>query len=195
MRLKEFITESVSGQDVLSYIQRTHHEPLTAQLSQAVLQQPKWELRPVPLQDLHIPDQGYDDDPEYEPAADPYDRVQDIDPEHAGEVSIHNVDRKPIVIDAKGYICAGQNVGDVDSREHLITRALIKGLKTHAKALKTRHTVNAIALLRNPKTVKEALASPEYSQWIAAIHAEMSSLIDKQTFEVCPTPHRQRWSH
>jgi hypothetical protein len=32
-------------------------------------------------------------------------------------------------------------VGDVDSREHLITRALIKGLKTHAKALKTRNTV------------------------------------------------------
>jgi hypothetical protein len=109
MRLIEFITESVTGQDVLSYIQRTHHEPLTAQLSRAVLQQPKWELRPVPLQDLHIPDQGYDDDPEYEPAADPYDRVQDIDPEHAGEVSIHNVDRKPIVIDREGYIIDGNH--------------------------------------------------------------------------------------
>jgi len=109
MRLKEFITESVTGQDVLSYIQQTHHEPLTAQLSQAVLQQPEWELRSVPLQDLHIPDQGYDDDPEYEPAADPYDRVQDIDPEHAGEVSIHNVDRKPIVIDREGYIIDGNH--------------------------------------------------------------------------------------
>jgi hypothetical protein len=83
-------------------------------------------------------------------------------------------------------------VGDIDSREHLITRALIKGLKTHAKTLKTRHTVNAIALLRNPKTVKEALASPQYSEWIAAIHAEMSSLIEKQTFEVCPTPHGRK---
>ena len=109
MRLKEFITESVTGQDVLSYIQRTHHEPLTTQLSQAVLQQPEWELRSVPLQDLHIPDQGYDDDPEYEPAADPYDRVQDIDPEHAGEVSIHNVDRKPIVVDREGYIIDGNH--------------------------------------------------------------------------------------
>jgi hypothetical protein len=109
MRLKEFITESVTGQDVLSYIQRTHHEPLTTQLSQAVLQQPEWELRSVPLQDLHIPDQGYDDDPEYEPAADPYDRVQDIDPEHAGEVSIHNVDRKPIVIDREGFIIDGNH--------------------------------------------------------------------------------------
>jgi hypothetical protein len=96
------------------------------------------------------------------------------------------------VIDAKGYICAGHNVGDVDSREHLITRALSKGPKTHAKALKTRHTVNAIALLRNPKTVKEALASPQYSQWIPAINAEMSFLIDKHTFEVCPTPHGRK---
>jgi hypothetical protein len=29
---------------------------------------------------------------------------------------------------------------------------------------------------RNPKTVKEALSSPEYSQWVDAIQAEMSSL-------------------
>jgi hypothetical protein len=109
MRSREFITKSVTGQDVLSYIQQTHHEPLTAQLSQAVLQQPEWELRSVPLQDLHIPDQGYDDDPDYEPAADPYNRVQDIDPEHAGEVSIHNVDRKPIVIDREGFIIDGNH--------------------------------------------------------------------------------------
>jgi hypothetical protein len=54
------------------------------------------------------------------------------------------------VIDAKGYVCAGQNVGDIASREHLITRALIKGLKTHAKALTNRHTVNAIALIAQP---------------------------------------------
>ena len=96
------------------------------------------------------------------------------------------------VIDAKGYVCAGQNVGDIASRDHLITRALIKGLKTHVKAVTNRHTVNAIALLRNPKTVREALASPEYSQWIAAIHAEMSSLIDKHTFDVCPIPHGRK---
>jgi hypothetical protein len=83
-------------------------------------------------------------------------------------------------------------VGDIASRDHLITRALIKGLKTHAKAVTNRHTVNAIALLRNPKTVREALASPEYSQWIAAIHAEMSSLIDKHTFDVCPIPHGRK---
>ena len=92
------------------------------------------------------------------------------------------------MIDAKGYVCAGQNVGDIASREHLNTRALIKGLKTHVRASQNRHTVNAIALLRNPKTVREALASPEYFKWTAAIHAEMSFLIDKHTFDVCPIP-------
>jgi len=112
MRAHEFIIESTntaSAQQIWDYIQQTHDEPLTAQLSRAVLQQPKWELRSVPLQDLHIPDQSYDDDPEYEPAADPYDRVQDINPEHAGEVSVHNVDRKPIVIDREGYIIDGNH--------------------------------------------------------------------------------------
>jgi len=112
MRAHEFIIESTntaSAQQIWDYIQQTHDEPLTAQLRRAVLQQPKWELRSVPLQDLHIPDQGYDDDPEYEPAADPYNRVQDINPEHAGEVSIHNVDRKPIVIDREGYIIDGNH--------------------------------------------------------------------------------------
>ncbi len=61
------------------------------------------------------------------------------------------------VIDAKGYVCAGQNLADLDSRAHLITRALIKGLKAHVRTSQNRHTINAIALLRNPKTVREAL--------------------------------------
>ena len=75
---------------------------------------------------------------------------------------------------------------------NILLPALIKGLKAHARVSANRHTINAIALLRNPKTVREALASPQYSQWIAAIHAEMSSLIDKYTFDVCPDPHGRK---
>ena len=56
------------------------------------------------------------------------------------------------------------------------------------RASQNRHTVNAIALLCNPKTVREALSSPEYSKWTAAIHGEMSFLIEKHTFDVCPIP-------
>lgn len=96
------------------------------------------------------------------------------------------------VIDAKGCACAGQNVHDLASREHLITPALVKGLKPHMRASKNQHTINAIALLRNPKNVLETLASHEYSQWIAAIQTEMSSLVDKHTFDVCPIPHGRK---
>jgi hypothetical protein len=39
-------------------------------------------------------------------------------------------------------------VHDLISREHLITPALVKGLKAHMRASKNQHTINAIALLR-----------------------------------------------
>jgi hypothetical protein len=108
MRAKEFVREDVDGQQVLDYIHSTHHEPLTTQLQQAVLSYPRWELRSVPLSSLHIPDQEYDDE-EQEPEEDPYNRVQAIDPDHAGEYSANFVDRRPIVVDAEGWIIDGNH--------------------------------------------------------------------------------------
>jgi len=108
MRAREFVREDVDGQQVLDYIHGTHHEPLTTQLQQAVLSHPRWELRSVPLNSLHIPDQEYDDE-EQEPEADPYNRVQAIDPDHAGEYSANFVDRRPIVVDAEGWIIDGNH--------------------------------------------------------------------------------------
>jgi len=102
------IKEDADGQQVLDYIHGTHHEPLTTQLQQAVLSHPRWELRSVPLSSLHIPDQEYDDE-EQEPEADPYNRVQAIDPGHAGEYSANFVDRRPIVVDAEGWIIDGNH--------------------------------------------------------------------------------------
>jgi len=102
------VKEDVDGQQVLDYIHGTHHEPLTTQLQQAVLSYPRWELRSVPLSSLHIPDQEYDDE-EQEPDADPYNRVQAIDPDHAGEYSANFVDRRPIVVDAEGWIIDGNH--------------------------------------------------------------------------------------
>ena len=95
------------------------------------------------------------------------------------------------VIDAKGYVFAGENLHDTNACNSLITRALVKALKTQSKggdASARAHNVKAIALLRNPKTVREALASPEWYKWIAAIHAEMISLVEKGTFEISETP-------
>jgi hypothetical protein len=110
MRAQEFITESkqATAKQVLAYINQTHHEPMTAKLTTAVQAHPQWELRQVPLLNLNIPDEEYDDI-EQEPESDPYGRVMAVEPEHAGEVSAHLVDKKPIVIDADRYIIDGNH--------------------------------------------------------------------------------------
>jgi GNAT superfamily N-acetyltransferase len=110
MRAQEFVQENkqATAQQVLSYIDQTHHKPLTSKLVDAVSSHPRWELRQVPLQNLYIPDQDYED-PEQEPPRDPYDRVMAVDPEHASEYSTQAVDRHPIVVDDQGYIIDGNH--------------------------------------------------------------------------------------
>ena len=54
---------------------------------------------------------------------------------------------------------------------------LVKAYKTLAKeepAIRT-HAAREIALLRNPKTMAEALCTPQRVEWIDAINKEMSS--------------------
>jgi hypothetical protein len=92
----------------LSYINQTHHEPLIPKLVQAVLAHPQWQLQQVPLRNLNIPDQDYED-PEQEPESDPYDRVMVVDPDHASEYSTQVIDQHPIVIDDQGYIIDGNH--------------------------------------------------------------------------------------
>ena len=110
MRAQEFVRENkqATAQQVLSYIGQTHHEPLTSKLVDAVSSHPRWELRQVPLQNLNIPDQDYED-PEQEPESDPYDRVMAVDPDHANEYSTQVIDQLPIVIDDQGYIIDGNH--------------------------------------------------------------------------------------
>jgi GNAT superfamily N-acetyltransferase len=101
-------TQTATAKQVLAYINQTHHEPMTAKLTAAVRAHPQWELRQVPLRNLNIPDQDYED-PEQEPESDPYDRVMAVDPGHAGEVSQYIIDKRPIVIDADRYIIDGNH--------------------------------------------------------------------------------------
>ena len=110
MRAQEFLAENkqTTAQQVLSYINQTHHEPLTSKLIDAVSAYPQWELRQVPLQDLNIPDQDYED-PEQEPESDPYGRVMAVDPDHASEYSTQVLDQLPIVVDDQGYIIDGNH--------------------------------------------------------------------------------------
>jgi hypothetical protein len=110
MRFKELLAEGkqATAAQVLDYVNQTHHEPMTAKLTTAIQAYPQWELRQVPLRNLNIPDEEYDDE-EQEPESDPYDRVMAVDAEHAGEVSQNLVDRNPIVIDANRYIIDGNH--------------------------------------------------------------------------------------
>ena len=96
------------------------------------------------------------------------------------------------LIDASGYLSAGiEDFGEAGTLSNaFICRALVKALK-HLASVDTstkQHCAHQIATLRNPKTVAEALSSPQYREWIAAIQKEMISLVDKGTFEICDTP-------
>jgi hypothetical protein len=108
MRATEFETKTATARQVLDYINQTHHQPLTPKLAQAVLAHPQWALKKVPLLNLNIPDEEYDDE-EQEPETDPYGRVMAVDAGHAGEVSQDIVDQQPIVIDANRYIIDGNH--------------------------------------------------------------------------------------
>jgi hypothetical protein len=110
MRAHEFLAENkqATARQVLDYINQTHHEPMTKKLTTAVQAHPQWELQQVPLRNLNIPDQDYED-PEQEPESDPYDRVMAVDPDHANEYSTQVIDQHPIVVDDQGYIIDGNH--------------------------------------------------------------------------------------
>ena len=70
----------------------------------------------------------------------------------------------------------------------------VKAYKTLAKeepAMRT-HAVREIALLRNPKTMAEALRTLQRVEWMDAINKEMSSFVDKEVYEVRKLPIGQK---
>jgi len=113
MKAHEFVVESVktaSAEQVWNYVDGIHPDDQKGGgfLKKLILRYPQYELRRVPLSSLHLPDQEYDDE-EQEPEQDPYNRVQTVDPAHAGEYSANFVDRRPIVIDSDGWIIDGNH--------------------------------------------------------------------------------------
>ena len=114
MRAREFVVESsktASAEQVWDYVSRIHPEDQQGGgfLRDLILRNPQYELKRVPLSNIHIPDQEYDDEEQDSENNDPYNRAMFVDPEHAGEYSQHYVDRNPIVIDARGYILDGNH--------------------------------------------------------------------------------------
>jgi len=113
MKAREFVVESVktaSAEQVWNYVDGIHPDDQKGGgfLKGLIMRNPQYELKRVPLSSIHIPDQEYDDE-EQEPEQDPYNRVQTVDPEHAGEYSANFVDHRPIVIDSQGWIIDGNH--------------------------------------------------------------------------------------
>ena len=113
MKAREFVVESAktaSAEQVWNYVDGIHPDDQKGGgfLKSLIVRNPQYELKRVPLSSIHIPDQEYDDE-EQDPEEDPYNRVQTVDPEHAGEYSANFVDRRPIVVDSEGWIIDGNH--------------------------------------------------------------------------------------
>ena len=113
MKAREFVVESAkiaSAEQVWNYVDGIHPDDQKGGgfLKSLIVRNPQYELKRVPLSSIHIPDQEYDDE-EQDPEEDPYNRVQTVDPEHAGEYSANFVDRRPIVVDSQGWIIDGNH--------------------------------------------------------------------------------------
>jgi hypothetical protein len=87
-----------TSRQVLKYVQGIHHE---YHLEKPILASKVWVLGYVPVSTLKTPEYVHQDDP--------YRRVIDINWDHIDDVSSHNVNRKPIVIDADGWVLDGNH--------------------------------------------------------------------------------------
>lgn len=101
MRAQEFISKEATGEDVLRYVKSIHHD---FHIDDTILAHPRWKLTRVPLTKLHIPDPESGEDLD-----DPYNRVQMIDMYHVDDITRHDIERKPIVVDTDGYIIDGNH--------------------------------------------------------------------------------------
>ena len=91
-----------------------------------------------------------------------------------------------------GYYDLGANDITPDGRIETASfvRLLKKALKTSIKEHPEHKDALAhdLKLLSTPKSVKEALASPQWREWRAAIDKELGSLVDKGVYEVRKIP-------
>jgi hypothetical protein len=109
---------------------------------------------------------------------------------HRFVTDVHTGER--IDVELEGYYDIGTNDLDPDGRIQASSfqRLLVKALKTTIKAHPDREDVLTphLKLLRTPKSAKEALASPQWREWRAAIDKELASLVDKGVYEVRKIP-------
>lgn len=83
---------------ILRYINGIHNE---YHLEKPILKCKVWILRELPLSDVKNPEFVHQDDP--------YRRVIDLDWDHIKNISVADIIRKPIVVDAEGWVLDGNH--------------------------------------------------------------------------------------
>jgi hypothetical protein len=101
MRAQEFITESIDADQVLDYVNRLHHN---FDIEYSITDHPKWELKNIPLRQLHLDPDGEEQDPYNRVNWVDYDKVRDLIPK-IGSV----LKSSPIVVDSQGWIIDGNH--------------------------------------------------------------------------------------
>jgi len=104
-----------TNKQVLKYVKGIHADGYT--LDKPILTHKTWQLKHVPIRTLKTPE-FYDQD-------DRYRRVIDLDWDHIDDITTHDIERKPIVVDDEGWVLDGN---------HRVTAARKRGM-TSIKAL------------------------------------------------------------
>ena len=75
-----------------------------------------------------------------------------------------------------------------------VVRIMKKALKSEIrdKPQNTETLQKELKLLSTPKSAAEALQSPQWQEWLAAINKELKSLRDKEVYEVKPIPKNRK---
>ena len=101
MRALEFITEALTDQQVLSWIKKTHPAG-EFNIDRAVTQHPEWQLKLVDLDRLHMPTADGKE-------TGPYNQNTWIDYDHVQDITQHDIESRPIVVDHAGWIIDGNH--------------------------------------------------------------------------------------
>ena len=101
MRIVEFEQPGTDAEHVLAYVKSIHPG---FGIDDTILVHPYWRKTRVPLRKLHIPDPESGEDLD-----DPYNRVQMIDMYHVQDITKHDIERNPIVVDTDGHIIDGNH--------------------------------------------------------------------------------------
>ena len=99
MRAQEF--QTVAAEQILAYVKQTQGDG-HFHMDHLITDHPAWRLTQIPLSKLRIPATDTEQD-------DPYNRVLDPDLEYASQLDPADIQRRPIVVDARGVIIDGNH--------------------------------------------------------------------------------------